>query len=336
LAKTGNHNKEGSPEWPSYVVKDRYLELGEMATVTVGGSMKKLILIPATAGLLLLTSSLAPSYAQPAANPDTPTFYHLVPGTYVNGWPRFTVHYPKEWIELRPGPVQLFRAGAPGPARYPMLAVAAWSPGPPSLEKFVDMMLPLFRTMGTDVTIVSDKPSRLRDGTPARELEAQLVMNGAPLDHVDLATKKGDLWIILSMSSLGGKIDEDLKAFLYSIEFQPGFDEPVKLPPDVQAFIDEHDSDYLSHDLEKVMTHYSDGFLNSGVRKGEREKFVKQALGIVTSAQGHITEFVPAGDRAYLTGFVALNGARFTITETSIIKENGAWRWYGNQREVVP
>ena len=47
---------------------------------------------------LLLSSVFTIVHAQAPANDDKPTFYHLVPGTgtYVNGWPRFTVHYPKE------------------------------------------------------------------------------------------------------------------------------------------------------------------------------------------------------------------------------------------------
>ena len=58
--------------------------------------MKKLIVISVAVTLLLLVNPFSPSFAQAPANPDTPTFYHLVPGTYVNGWPRFAVTYPKD------------------------------------------------------------------------------------------------------------------------------------------------------------------------------------------------------------------------------------------------
>jgi hypothetical protein len=85
------------------------------------------------------------------------------------------------------------------------------------------------------------------------------------------------------------------------------------------------------------MSHYSDKFLNSGVKKGETERFWRQYIGNLMSSKMTITDFVPAGDRAHLTGFVIINNiATFPIAETAIIKETGEWKWYGNQRDVVP
>jgi hypothetical protein len=49
-----------------------------------------------------------------------------------------------------------------------------------------------------------------------------------------------------------------------------------------------------------------------------------------------ITDYIPAGDRAYLAGFQIFNGLKIPLIPTSIIKENGEWKWYSNQREVVP
>ena len=50
-----------------------------------------------------------------------------------------------------------------------------------------------------------------------------------------------------------------------------------------------------------------------------------------------LTDFVPAGDKAYLAGFTSGNFRKNAVMrETAIIKENGEWKWYGNQREVVP
>jgi hypothetical protein len=92
----------------------------------------------------------------------------------------------------------------------------------------------------------------------------------------------------------------------------------------------------VSHDLAEVMTHYSDRYLNSGVRKGEMERMFRQIIGLVTSADVCITEFVPGGERAYLTGFAITNSGKGPLIETSIIKESGEWKWYGNQRDVSP
>jgi hypothetical protein len=148
----------------------------------------------------------------------------------------------------------------------------------------------------------------------------------------------------MGVGSYSGKIGEDLRAIPYSIEFEPGKDEPVKVPSDVQEFLDRQGNDILSHDVAKVMTHYSDKYLNSGMRKGEMERFWRQMISFWISLKGTITDFVSAGERAYLTGFVIGNfakppiteTAKIPITETSIIKENGEWKWYGNQRDVSP
>jgi hypothetical protein len=188
----------------------------------------------------------------------------------VNGWPRFTVHYPKDWVE-RPlfAGGDAFKAEAPGPVRSAGFSVVVVSFLFP-LEKFAEACLPVFRASGaTNATIVSDKPSRLRDGTPAREVEVDSVNNGTPAKWVAVAVKKDDVVIHANMTSLGGDIGDDLKAFLYSLEFQPDKDKPVKVPPDVQEFLDKHNNDLVSHDLAKVMTHYSDRYLNSGKKKRE-------------------------------------------------------------------
>ena len=107
----------------------------------------------------------------------------------------------------------------------------------------------------------------------------------------------------------------------------------MKVPSDVQEFLDRYRNDVLSHDLTKVMTHYSDRYLNSGTRKGELERVWRQVIGPVTSVEVGITDFEAAGDRAYLAGFSIFNRAKFMLQDTSIIKENGEWKFYGNQRD---
>jgi hypothetical protein len=136
------------------------------------------------------------------------------------------------------------------------------------------------------------------------------------------------------VASLNGRIGEDLRAILYSLQFQPGKDELVKVPPDIEEFLDRWNSDLVSHDMEKIMAHYSDKYLNSGVKKGEMERFYRQVIGSIMSWEVGITEFVPAGNGAYLAGFVTTNLGRGMLRETSIIKESGEWKWYGNQRDV--
>jgi hypothetical protein len=188
----------------------------------------------------------------------------------------------------------------------------------------------------TDLTVVSDKPSRLRDGTPAQEVEFKMVVNGEAYNVVNIAPKKGDFLVYVGVATNSPKIGEDLKAIIYSLEFQQGKDELVKVPADIQAFLDNLRIAWISHDLANLMTHYSDRYLNSGVRKGEMERVWRQIIGFTTSFEIFITDFIPAGNRAHLTGFVTINGLKAPVTNISIIKENGEWKWYGNQRDPAP
>jgi hypothetical protein len=138
------------------------------------------------------------------------------------------------------------------------------------------------------------------------------------------------------VESRNGKIDENLKAILYSIEFQAGKDKPVLIPPDVQEFIDGVRDAWVSHDLAKFMAKFSDRFLNTGAKKGEVERVWRQQVSLTKSLEVGITDFVPGGDRAYLAGFAAINGEKWPPYWNHITKENGEWKWYGNQRDVAP
>ena len=110
----------------------------------------------------------------------------------------------------------------------------------------------------------------------------------------------------------------------------------MKVPPDIREFLDKFSSAMVSHDLAKVMTHYSDRYLRSGEKKGEVPRFWKQFIESITSCEIGITDFEAAGDKTYLAGFVTSNFGRMPLRETSIIKENGEWKWYGNQRDPAP
>jgi hypothetical protein len=300
--------------------------------------MKRHIVVSVIMALMLLAwGFFAPAHTQDPEDEEKPTFYRLIPGVYVNGYPRFTVRYPKDWVETRAAVGQVFGAKPSGSGPWEE-GLGIWSLGnPPPLDKYVDLMVQYFRAIATDVTVVSDKPSRLRDGTPAREIECRMVRNGVPRNQFCVATNKEGVLISVFVATHKGTIGEDLKAIPYSLQFEPGKDEPVEVPPDVQSFLDKHKNDILSHDVAKVMANYSDKYLNSGQRKGEVERDWRQSIGSIMSTKGAITDFVPAGNRAYFTGLVIINNLfKASNTHTSIIKENGEWKFYGNQRDVVP
>jgi hypothetical protein len=138
--------------------------------------MKKLIVLSVITALIMLLTwgSLAPAHAQDAAKDDEPTFYRLVAGTYVNGWPRFTISYPRDWLEQPSLPQEVFRAGATaGYCRFPGFCVTP-TPSPVPLDKVADLWVPFFKTIAQDVTLVSAKPTHLRDGTLAHKARASL------------------------------------------------------------------------------------------------------------------------------------------------------------------
>jgi hypothetical protein len=253
----------------------------------------------------------------------------LTPGVYVNGWPRFTITYPKDWIEYRPQVQVVFLAGAPDFSERLLIDVG----NPYPLEKSADILVNIYKNIGAkDVTVVSDKPSQLKDGTPAREVEMKMIYNGLPVYVFYLATKRGDMpQVGMNLTSLKA-IGEDRRAIPYFLQYESGKDEPVKVPPDAQEFLDRFRNDVLSHDLAKVMTHHSDRFLNSGTRKGEVERWWRQLIGPITSFEVGITDFVAEGDKAYLAGFVSSYWGKASFGG-AIIKENGEWKFYGNQRD---
>jgi hypothetical protein len=289
--------------------------------------------------LLLVGSVLTPSSAQAPTTDDTPTFYRLVPGTYVNGWPRFTVTYPKEWVEKRRTMVDVFLAepppSAPRSARSVLSVCIGSTPVP--IEKLTEIMLPLYKAGAQDVTVVSNKPSRLSDGTPAWEAEFTMARNGEPVRVMNVVSEKEGVWVMLSTRSYTGKIEDSQRAMLYSLRYEEGKDKPVTVPPDVREFLDNTCSAHVSHDIAKIWSYYSDRFLLSGDTKQAFQRFfTKEWYDRETSSEIVITDFVPEGDRAYLVGPVTGASGTTMLRETSIIKENGAWKWYGNQRDATP
>jgi hypothetical protein len=281
----------------------------------------------------------APSFAQDTGKDQIPTFYQLVPGTYVNGWPRFTIHYPKDWVEKATMAQEILRLGGRDPSS-PTFIYAPFAPPTtpklPQLDKLADVVSSLFKSVATDVTVVSDRPSKLRDGTPAQEFELRFLSNGVTVYGMGLAAMKDDIYINMGLNSEGRKLDENLKAIPYSIEFEPDKDKPVKVPADVRDFLDQTGKAYVAHDSAQLMRGYSDNYLNSGRTKGERERFWRPIINSITSFRIIITEFVPMADKAYITGFAETNFGKIPVQDTSIIKEGGSWKWYGNQRRIFP
>jgi hypothetical protein len=322
-----------------------------------GAPTKKLIILSLFIAVTLLGGAL-PAHAQNPATDLKPTFISPTPGLYVHGWPPFTVSYPKEWVEmsLSAGAI-LFLAGVPRPNLPPSrsLAISAVFPSPLPLEDWAKIYMPVLLQLSPDMKVLSDKPSQLKDGTPAREVELESkidlagrsIENPPKVNSLLLLTKKDVTWVSIFLNDDKGRIGEDLKKYAYSLTFQPDREKPVQVPPDVRAFLDMWCADVVSGDVKAIMAHFSDRFLFSGMNK----VFVEQRLrndplthpsqpiqmGVI-SQEATVTVFEPRGDKAYVDGFLLqktkgdATALKAPMYYQQIINEHGQWKWYGNQK----
>jgi hypothetical protein len=315
--------------------------------------MKRLIVLSVIMAVMVLVAALV--HAQAPAIDLKPTFINPTPGLYVNGWPAFTVSYPKEWVEARFSPGDVFAAGGTRPDMppgyyAPSLNIQCHGTALP-LEDCAKMYMPYYVQMGTDVKVLSDKLSQLKDGTPAWELEiewvakydisGQSVKNGPKLSTLIFATKKYTAWVVIILTD-DKKIGEDLKRIAYSLTFQPDSEKPVKVPPDVLAFLDMFCADGACRDVKMLMAHYSDRFLWGGMKKADLEKWflTDPASPIQTGlpCEPIVTVFEPRGDKAYVDGFNLVkpkgdaNALKIPMGYQQIINEHGQWKWFGNQK----
>jgi hypothetical protein len=294
--------------------------------------MKRLIvLFILVAGVSLLLSYSTVSQAQTAPAGTLPK---SAPGLYVSGWPAFTLSYPADWVDLPPTPRQVFRVAAPGASQLPGLTISVFSNLMP-LENTTAIMVPVFERIGKDVKVLYKKPSQLKDGTPAFEAELEWVNpSGDKVNTLLFCTAKEDVWVLMTLTDQKGKIGDNLKGIAYSLKMKPGKEEPVKVPDDVRDFLQGYAKAIEEREMEKVMDSFSDRFLQYGTKKQALEPLFQGLFMAISSMEPNVTGFEPQGDKAFLTGFWSGNFGKVSM-ETSnayLIKENGKWKWYGNQK----
>jgi pimeloyl-ACP methyl ester carboxylesterase len=105
------------------------------------------------------------------------------------------------------------------------------------------------------------------------------------------------------------------------------------LPADIQAFLDELNNTVKANDLEKIMTYYSDKFLEDGSTKKDKRGLWKQYIKMMTSYKWKLSKCEVKGNIAHVAGVMENNfGAPPIPAGTMLIKENGQWKLYGNQK----
>jgi len=172
--------------------------------------MRKLgVLSLIVAGIVLMAGFSTSAQSQSPAHDEKPTFISPTPGLYVDGWPPFTVSYPKEWVEMPVLFSEVFRAGAPRQnlSPSPMLYISVFS-SPLPLEDWAKMFMPWYVMMGTDIKVLSDKPSQLKDGTPGREVQLEYVSKGSQgasagrkFNDLYFITRKDVVWVYVGLST---------------------------------------------------------------------------------------------------------------------------------------
>jgi CubicO group peptidase (beta-lactamase class C family) len=106
----------------------------------------------------------------------------------------------------------------------------------------------------------------------------------------------------------------------------------VKLPPDVKAFMADYEQAQLNKNLKAMADLISDQFLYNGVTKHIALEFLARNLPYMSEAKIIVTGFEPEGDKVKID--VLLKDKYFEalfMTDSKLIKENGHWKWYGNQ-----
>ena len=107
---------------------------------------------------------------------------------------------------------------------------------------------------------------------------------------------------------------------------------PVELPPDVKAFITDYNQASYNKDLLKISELISDRFLHEGVNKQMAVSFLAGAKSYLSEAKTIITRFETMKETVEVD--VWLKDKYFEslfMKGSRLIKENGNWKWYGNQ-----
>jgi len=104
------------------------------------------------------------------------------------------------------------------------------------------------------------------------------------------------------------------------------------LPADLKKFFQGFSQAVENKDIEEILDYYSDNFLNSGRDKPGLERFYRLLTTGIDKFSFKINQCRIKGNTATISGDIATNMGPNTLSITDLIKENGFWKWYGNQK----
>lgn len=110
----------------------------------------------------------------------------------------------------------------------------------------------------------------------------------------------------------------------------------VKAPEEIQSFFDQFKKDVLTHDMKKISPHYAANFRQDGYNREAFLGILHKTVKYVTNYEIQLTKYEPDKNNhqvVYIDGSVNLGSMIVPFADHSaIIRENGNWKWYGNQR----
>jgi hypothetical protein len=136
---------------------------------------------------------------------------------YVNTDYGFSVKYPKEWVQ-QPStePSTLFLAAAA--KRVPALSISVQDSA-----TFAEALTATLTLAGSDIKIVTERPTTLADGTPASEAVVNWKTQNLGANTFALGVQKDTKWIIVAVTtvSLLAKYDEALfSEIVHTLQFK--------------------------------------------------------------------------------------------------------------------
>lgn len=108
---------------------------------------------------------------------------------------------------------------------------------------------------------------------------------------------------------------------------------PVKLPADVQAFVDDFIKALNTGKAELIMPFYAKDFLSDG-RDWQKTKEIYEQYGALTAGTWAIkvSGFKLDGDKAELDGSLSNQYATGSLKGSFLIKQDGQWKMWGNRK----
>ena len=92
----------------------------------------------------------------------------------------------------------------------------------------------------------------------------------------------------------------------------------------------------LTRDMKRISAHYAQDFKQDGCARDAFLKGLNDTVSVVTNYVVKLTKFEPVANNpnvVIIDGTVDLGPVTAPFADRSmIIKENGVWKWYGNQK----